>query len=313
MKRRNFLKAVGGGIAALVLNPNTGSAEPFRKTGDGRSCRIVVFGADGLRIDFAQTLRSEGAPALSALNPPICSLNGGLSMTQPGWVSIWTGMPSFLTGTYSNEQYAAILPGGHIMDRLMDEFSGKDFFCVWIAAKGPNLRGDVPSSPHYRVKNKIEKLGYPGVYHSDSFYTDEHVHQWAAASLAQALSHENFCCFIHFGNPDNSGHKFKDYTMYMQYARQVDEYVFDLMQQLPGDTDIIYCSDHGFDFISLGDIQDNHAFSPRGVLATNFPTVEPPFVCQHSIGRLIYMLSGGNPRSLRAGGHPYGMYGVDLV
>ncbi len=96
-------------------------------------------------------------------------------------------------------------------------------------------------------------------------------------------------------------------------------YIINLMQLVPQDVDIIYCSDHGFNFRSRGDLRENHIFSPRGMLATNFQTLGFDHVSQDSIGRLIYRRAGGNPdRTVFFKGETgdlvkYQMYGVDLV
>ena len=98
MDRRNSLKNAEIGVGSAMLSmtagqlPGTREEAMAREMTTERRCRIVVFGVDGLRIDFAQLLREAGAPALSALNPPICSLSGDFSMTKPGWAAIWSAM-----------------------------------------------------------------------------------------------------------------------------------------------------------------------------------------------------------------------------
>ena len=41
--------------------------------------------------------------------------------------------------------------------------------------------------------------------------------------------------------------------------------------------------------------------------------IQAASVCQHSVGRLIYKLSGGNPHRCSLRGKAYSMYGVDLI
>jgi hypothetical protein len=196
----------------------------------------------------------------------------------------------------------------------MDKFLGKDFYAVWIHGKRDNIRGNIPESPHYQVYDRIVNKNYPGVYYGEEVgLNDPLVYRLATEALTEASLHENFCCFVQFGNPDNAGHRYEDYNKYLEYAFRVDEAIYDLMQLLPDDTDIIYCSDHGFNFKSLGEIENSHMFAPKGMLTTNFPTLQTPYVCQHSIGRLIYTRSGGDPNHVDLASGTYSMYGTDLT
>lgn len=206
--------------------------------------------------------------------------------------------------------------------------------------------------PHQCVNKLINKEGHPGVYEGDKArqngtgaYNNGEVyipgvHELAVPALQEMIQHDNFLAFIHFTDPDLTGHQVingniqapagqTQLDVYKQSALEVDNYIWDLMQILPSDTNIIYCSDHGFDFISEGDAQDHHDFSPLGMLATNFTTIytglTPPqnpdgssyfTTSQMSIGRLIYKLAGGNPdRALprKDGAEYYLMSGEDLI
>ena len=130
-------------------------------------------------------------------------------------------------------------------------------------------------------------------------------------SLLNALTHDNFCCFIHFSDPDETGHLTEKYLKYCVAALLVDQLVAQLMTLLPADVDIIYCSDHGFNFTELGEVEDNHMFAPKGMVATNFNTSYFEYVSRQSVGRLIYKRMGGNP-DYCGSKIPYALYGVDL-
>jgi len=137
--------------------------------------------------------------------------------------------------------------------------------------------------------------------------------------LEDALQHDNFCAFVHFADPDKKGHETKDYYSYMEKALEVDEYIWDLIQLLPQDVDILYCSDHGFDFKQMGDIKNGHLYSPYGMLATNFQTLSYPVADMCSVGRLIYTLAGGMPDETKyketeiKKSKKYRMYGTNLI
>jgi len=310
INRREFIKgiAVAGSMAMLPKSVH-GQEE--------MSCKIVVFGSDGLRIDYAQTLRLLGAPGLSSLNPPICSLSGGISDTQAGWATVWCGMPSLYSKAGSNLTYGGMPNNMHVMKKLMEAYQDRDFFPVWITGKGQHIKGNKKESPHWEVYQSIVLGGHPGIYHGDEHREDEEVYRLAASAIKEAISHENFCCFIHFANPDNMGHTFNNYWVYMKSAWAVDEYISILMEMLPAETSIVYCSDHGFDFAHRGDAQNGHGYSPRGMVATNVGTKDYKNVCQMSIGRLTYKLAGQDPSHAKYYGKGrvivHNMYGTDLI
>jgi hypothetical protein len=312
MNRRTLLKTGLASLAALAtFKPRKLWARVPRK--NSSAYRLVVFGSDSLRIDTAEQLHLAGSPGISQLNPPITSLTGGgYSFTQPGWASIWSGLPSMLHKAFINPDYGAMPAKHHIMERLILGFWGHDFYPVWITGKGKNLKGDIPRSPHYPMYAYVHVYGLPGVYHADVVRENMEVYELAAAALQEALKHDHFCCFIHFQDPDATGHLLKSYLDYYAKAEEVDQFIYQLMTMLPPDVDIIYCSDHGFNFTELGEVEDNHQFAPRGMMTTNFP-LKPVTECTlQSVGRLIYRRMGGNPDSCDSPDYNYSMYGIDL-
>lgn len=313
MKRRDFIKSLGLGLSAGLIFPNKNLRAWSSGNQKEGTCRIVIFAPDGLSYQTAIELVQNGAPGLCSLYGPICSLSTGLSQTQPGWASIWTGLPSYYTRAFCNKDYDALPHGTHVFPRIMNDYKELDLFSLWLTGKGHNIRGDIPESPHYEVSYKIRLPGTPGHYLGDAQRDSENVYRLAATFIMQAAIHENFICFIHFADPDQEGHLAQNYDDYLDKAMAVDEYIYDLMHLLPDNTDVIYCSDHGFNFTSLGDTETGHQYAPQGILATNFPIRDTPYICQHSIGRLIYTRSGGNLDDLRSGANRFQMYGIDLV
>ncbi|MHC4944603.1 MAG: alkaline phosphatase family protein [Planctomycetota bacterium] len=312
MNRRTLLKTGLASLAALAsLKPLKLWARAPRK--NSATYRVVVFGSDALRIDTAEQLRLAGAPGLSKLNPPITALSGGgFSVTQPGWASIWSGLPSWFHKSFSNGEFSQMPPKHHIMERLFYAFWGFDFFPVWITGKEKYLTGNIPRSPHYPVYKYVNLYGLPGVYQGDKGRDNFEVYELATTAFLEALDHEHFCCFIHFQDPDYTGHLEKSYSKYYAKAEEVDQYIGQLISMLPSDVDIIYCSDHGFNFVELGAVENNHHYAPKGMVATNFPINPATHCTRESIGRLIYRRMGGNPDYCDAPDHDYAMYGIDL-
>lgn len=330
--RRTFLKTMG--IAALGIG---GSMFPAgrhlvrpaaaQEPGTFESCRIVVFGLDGLRVDYAQRMWDDVSPGLRSLSRPICATCGGLSQTQPGWASIWSGLPSQINNCWDNSVYKRMRPGHHVMEKLITAYQGRDLFAVWIVGKGNIVGasqkpgGRLKKGSHYGVYRMIVEEEKEGIYFGDDSRDSQTVYSLALDALAEARTHDNFIAFVQFNDPDKVGHAAvrsklpDDFDAYMQSALEVDGYMADLMTLLPGGTKVICCSDHGFDFKSQGDARNHHEYSPYGMLATNFQIVDTPFTSQISVGRLIYKLAGGDPDRTRSQdtGAFYRMFGEDLV
>jgi hypothetical protein len=212
----------------------------------------------------------------------------------------------------SNPEYSAMPDNYHIMWKFMVSLYPYDFYPVWITGKGNNIKGNVPDSPHYPVYNAIVNYGYQGVYQGDQARENQEVFNLASVAISEALQHEHFCCFIHFRDPDNTGHSVPSYSSYYYAAKIVDNHISQLMDLIPREVKVIYCSDHGFNFEELGEVETNHNYAPEGMMATNFPTSNISHITRQTIGRLIYKKMGGNPDSCLSGSDPYAMYGVDI-
>jgi len=190
--RRTFLKIMG--VSALAVGAHglpissklVRSAHADQQPGSFERCRIVVFGSDSLKIDYAKILRDKGAPALNALNDPICSTSGGLSSTQPGWASIWSALPSERIKCWANGRFEAMPAGFHIVDKLAQpEAYGEDLYIVWITGKGHNIRGLEVESPHHAVAELIKGGKNPGTYLGDQDRTDLEVKDAALEAIEE--------------------------------------------------------------------------------------------------------------------------------
>ena len=325
MDRRTFLKtvgiaAVGLGTSALPVSSRFVRPAQAGEPGAYERCRMVVFGADSLGFENAQVLRNSGAPGLNALPPPFCVSCDGLSVTQPGWATILSGLSRVQIECWQNQGYKKMPHGYHIFRKIMTAYSERDLdlYVVWITGKGKNITGwndkTQKKGPHWSVCHRIEEQRQPGVYHGDKERDNEEVFELAMNSdgLVEAVQHDNFIAFIHFHDPDCTGHSTENYDDYMQAALEVDNYIYQMMNLLE-DTDILYCSDHDFHFKDNGQTRNGHQFAPLGMGATNVPTLGQSLVSQASLGRFIYRRAGGNPDwTLNKEGRPYSMYGVEI-
>jgi membrane-anchored protein YejM (alkaline phosphatase superfamily) len=172
------------------------------------------------------------------------------------------------------------------------------------------------------VYEKIVLEQKPGVYHGDASRDNQEVYNLAVPAITEMVSHTNFIAFIQFHDPDKTGHVLARsgsataYNDYMSKALEVDTHIANLMTLLPANTNVIYCSDHGFDFQTNGDSRNHHDYSPRAMLTSSVPFTDVSFTSQMSTGRLIYTLAGGNPDHVKR--QPwnvknYKMWGDDLI
>jgi hypothetical protein len=313
--RRDFLKiTLLGSLVLFVKGCDQGTSRAVASPSENN---VVVFGSDGLRHDTALWMWETGSPGLSRLYSPIPALSGGgKSVTQPGWADIWSGLPTAYHNAKDNSAYKSMPEDVHIMAKLMND----GFFSVWITGKGTNIKGHIPASPHHQVYRYIVNENYPGEYHGDKRRSNQQVFDIAQQALQKAITEDRFVAFVHFTDPDNTGHQTKDYNSYVEAAEEVDQYISALIDILPPETNIIYCSDHGFSFNELGDVRDYHHFAPIGMVATNVSEPQESVVTRTSIGRAIYSLSGNDPNNCSA---PemlpncpdcgYSMYGIDFL
>jgi predicted AlkP superfamily pyrophosphatase or phosphodiesterase len=317
--RRKFLKTILLGSLPLILKgcDQKSSNAAVAAVVPPSTNNVVVFGSDGLRFDTSEWMRANGSPGLNALYPPTLALSGGgKSETQPGWADIWSGMPSFYHKAWSNNYYNSMPEDFHIMAKLIND----GFYAIWITAKKPEIAGNIPDSPHYQVSDYIVNQKYPGEYHGDKYRTNQEVFELAHQAFQTVINENKFVAFVHFRNPDHAGHKTKDYDSYVKAAEEVDFYISQLIDILPEGTNIVYCSDHGFNFKQLGEIENNHGYAPMGMVATNVSYPQEFVVTRTSIGRAIYMLSGNDPDKCVAkevlnscSDCEYSMYGIDFV
>lgn len=309
----------GLGLGSLTIGTGPAgkraSASPFspmRGENATTKCRIVVFGIDGLSYDAAMYLRRMGAPAISTLYPPMYALSGGgASQTEPGWADIWSGLPSLIHNTYANGMYGQMPDRAHLMVRLIDRYAGNDFFAGWLTGKP--VRGQEEGTPHYELYTRINEDGCPGFCENSTYRSDIKIYDIATGIIAEAATYDNFCLFIHFANPDKTGHATESWDSYLEAAWEVDTYVSYLMENLPDDTDIIYCSDHGFNFTERGKVENNHNYAPDGMFTCNFAHTRYNYITRQTIGRTIYRLGNEDPDFVVGGLGTYALYGIDII
>jgi hypothetical protein len=317
MKRREFLGSTMALAALAAVN------RPVHAADDGP---IVIFGYDGLAVDFALQLAAANPQgALNRMQSGIgCLTTDGFSMTQPGWCQIWHGLPAAFTGILYNEDAIATLSATHIVRRVyilraLDSL-------VWITGKGRNISGfyDQTPGPHYDVYKIIAELGLPGAYFGDVGRENSEVTELASIHLPTLGPHG--IAFVHYHDPDDTGHATESVDQYLASAASVDNDVAMLMDLCPTGTHFILCSDHGWNFKELGDLETNHVYAPHGFVAfsdaiTTPPTlfelrgntVSAPMFNQPTVAAKIYRHFGGDPRLIKVGNVTRSLYHTGTI
>ena len=311
--RRRFLQSMLLMGGSIFLNPSS----LFASFGE---CKIAVIVMDGLRPDLAMEMHNDQTTTISTFVNHDTFHCLGLSCTQTGAATLWTGVPPYFHKAVENQSYYdASLPEFpykyfHIIPKLMHYYRNDDLFTVWVSGKAKNVRGNVPCSVHSHMYARIYYNISPGFYMGDGMYEDSQVEDAAINAIREAVVHNNYIIYVHYNMPDVCGHQYEDYDKYVQEAYTTDIRVRNVINELPTDTKIILLSDHGFNVLSLGELENGHRMSPVVPIFTNFmPSDE---IDNHAdVSRLIYSLAGGDPdrtRLMKAGTrtvHGYRMYG----
>jgi len=321
MKRREFL---GGTVALAALTAINGSVPAEAE--DPIEGPIVVFGYDALAVDFALQLAAANPQgALNRMPSGIgCLTTDGFSMTQPGWCQIWHGLPAYFTGILENTDTIATINRTHIVYRIYTRRALDSL--VWITGKGRNISGfyDGEPGPHYEVYRLITEGRVPGAYFGDVGRANSEVTE--LASLHLPTLGPRGIGFVHYHDPDDTGHSSQSFDEYMASAVSVDNDVAMLMDLCPEGTRFILCSDHGFNFTELGDIETNHMYAPHGFIAFSDPittaptsfelrggTVSAPMFNQPTVAAKVYRHFGFDPRNIRLIRESYSLYHTGII
>lgn len=231
----------------------------------------------------------------------------GATDTMAGWSQILTGYAPNKTGIYSNHRFQPIPEGYSVFERLENFFGPEQIETAAFIGKIGSLDYDGPKKvpleewqeKHQKLDKvskakpglgdlpdvdvvEIEGVKYALVPGEPYFHVQEHVDMFlnglvenekVAAMAMKYLEHwkiNRFFMFIHFAEPDRSGHKYGENSPQYSDALKLDDYwtgkIIDKLKELKiSDKTLVYVTaDHGFDEGKMG-----HSYAPYIFLATN--------------------------------------------
>ena len=298
-----FLVAISTVVGYLFhLNNASSSEEPFRN--------VMLIGWDGVERERLYGLLSEfRLPNLQKIIDEGAIVNitvtTGRTDTKAGWSEILTGYTATITGVHSNSDYKPIPKGYTIFERLENRFGKENIVTIFlggkinnIAARGPHkicvncmTRDDRREKTAWWDENteaptkdgepKIfeEREGEPYYYTKDSLdvftialNSSSNVGPRAIEYL-ERYKDERFFFFVHFEEPDETGHIYGGSSV--QYARDLimdDDWLGEIVSKLKElglyDETLIYVvTDHGFSQTVNGHY--DHRYQPYIFMATN--------------------------------------------
>jgi len=233
----------------------------------------------------------------------------GATDTKAGWTQILTGYAPEKSGVYSNGKYGPIPVGYTVFERL-EQFLGPDnIFTGAIVGKKGHVDADdtqkVPFDTWAKRRQKQGKRVPPkpkaggtvaeggALVEEDGkllvvfppkpyFNTKDHMDLWVnglvqnekvgelALETIEKHKAERFFLFIHFAEPDHSGHKHGENSQeYTDGIKSDDEWTGKIIAKLKElglyDQTLVYVTvDHGFNEGATG-----HSYAPYVFLATN--------------------------------------------
>ncbi|MGZ3809905.1 MAG: alkaline phosphatase family protein, partial [Bacteriovorax sp.] len=252
--------------------------------------KILLVGFDGCRrSSIVELLAQKKLPNLQSLidtgSYVEVRVNEGATETKPGWSQILSGYNSNVTKVYTNKFYEPIPAGLTLFERLKKNF-GKDFKTFFVTGKTNNtgIRGphkicinclsrfkDTKLKTEWWDENKppITMAGKRPIYDqrkgepyfnaigSIDYYKNSLLQASNVANegigLLDKYQHHNFFGFIHFEEPDEQGHLFREGSKeYINAIIEADRNLGRILNKiealkLKNDIKIFVTTDHGFD------------------------------------------------------------------
>lgn len=208
---------------------------------------VILFGWDGAQRAHVKECLSRGElPTLKAI-----AAKGRLvavdvvrtTDTKAGWAQILTGYQPETSGVASNSRYQPIPDGYTVFERLERAF-GSSYVTVAVVAKKDHV-GCAPGLPFANAVGDME--------HFDNGLVSSQAVAERAMQYLERYRDRRFFFFVHFGQPDASGHGFgEDSREYNDGLVGDDYWTGQVLAKLKalglaGRTAVYVTADHGFD------------------------------------------------------------------
>ena len=231
----------------------------------------------------------------------------GATDTKAGWTQIWTGYDPERSGVYSNGRYQPIPPGYSVFERVEAHFGPGNVDTVAVIGKKGHVDNDPPKRVPYAQWEKREQKqkkidqAKPGrgnlqggkiVEANGEKYVETPGKPWYLASQKMDLfenglvltervgtraleelekrKDRRFVLFVHFAEPDHSGHKHGENSQeYTDAIKEDDLWTGKIVARLKElglyEKTLVYVvQDHGFN-----EGQSGHGYAPYVLYATN--------------------------------------------
>ncbi len=238
-------------------------------------------------------------------------ITNGATDTKAGWAQILTGYHAETTGVYSNTRYQPIPAGYSVFERLEAFFGAEQIDTVAIIGKKGNIGNKAPKTLPYerwlkqqklskgspkKIADALKKAGAQLVEESGKRVVSIPGNPWYHASsqldlfvnglsknevvgqraLDELERHQDrrFFFFVHFADPDHSGHAHGENSQeYTDGIKSDDEWTGKILAKLDelnlSDKTLVYIvTDHGFD-----EGLESHQYAPYVFLAANDPSL----------------------------------------
>jgi hypothetical protein len=249
----------------------------------------------------------------------------GATDTKAGWTQILTGYRPEITGVYSNSRFGPIPVGYSVFERLEEFFGPDNIVTMAIVGKKNHVDDDpeqkVPYDTWLRRQEREKKIErkHPGqsqvqsgeiieqngqkfvLLHAKPWYNasrhmdlfrnglleNERVATTAMGKLEESRD-KRFFFFIHFAEPDHSGHRYGENSQeYTDALKDDDMWTGRIIEKLRAlnvyrRTLIYVTADHGFDEGALG-----HHYAPYIFVATNDKTFVRKAGCREDIAATV--------------------------
>ncbi|MFB0524922.1 MAG: alkaline phosphatase family protein [Phycisphaerae bacterium] len=274
-----------------------------------RPQNIILFGWDGAQRDHVnECLSRKELPTLQKLIDQGSFVEidvEGKTDTKAGWSQILTGCYPEVTGVYSNREYQPIPKGLTIFERLENHFGPERFVTVAVIGKSGHVGAAAPTKT--RVKDETEEpsakkkkkkkpqgkiidengIKYRVVPGQPYYLAKDNMDIFENAlsknekvgsrtmELLEKYKDRPFFFFVHFAEPDHSGHgNGENSKEYNDGIISDDLWTGKIMQKvkelgLAEKTQYYITADHGFNEGATG-----HSFAPYVFLATNNKKVD---------------------------------------
>ena len=241
--------AATGGTRPLADTP-AGAREQQSAAAAGTArppVNVILFGWDGAqRAHVKECLSRRELPTLKGIAD-----RGRLvavdvvrtTDTKSGWAQILTGYQPEKTGVFSNSRYQPIPEGYTVFERLEQAY-GALFVTVAVIAKKDHV-GDGEGLPYANASGHMD--------HFDGGLSQNEVVAQRAMQYLEQYRDRPFFFFVHFAQPDTSGHaKGENSQEYTDGLISDDYWTGQVLAKLRalglyGKTAIYITADHGFD------------------------------------------------------------------